>query len=163
MAGAAVFDTLTKAATHLNGHTASIYFENFDMGDRVIASGLPLDDDGNTLEYPDNMVGFAQVGLHFDMHVTPWPRRSVNTQSGTRQVKRLVELYVTVQDTSVFEIDGRPFGDYLVGEDLTLPAPLRDVQYRMAFLGETGFEDVEITRPRPAPFRMLKVGYKVVI
>lgn len=164
VAGQSYLGTLTKAATHLQGHECSVYFEGFDMGDADIsAAGFPLDADGNVLSYPSGNEGFVQIGLSFDLSIIPWARRSVATQRGTRQVKRLISIFVTVQSTGVFEIQGRSFGGYRVGEDLTKPPPLRDTQVKMVLLGAASFERIPITRSRPGPFRLLILGYRVTV
>lgn len=161
--GVAYLDSLTKLATHLNGHTCPIYFEGFDMGDLTIGGGRPQSADGNDLTYPSGNEGFVQIGLHFNMEIIPWARRSISTQRGLRAIKRLIQMFVTVQDTGIFEIDGRPFGDYFVGEDLSVPPPLRSGQEKVALLGAGDFPDIAITRPRPGPFRLLKLGYRVSV
>lgn len=161
--GVAYLDTLTKLATHLANHECQVYFEGFDMGDLTVSAGGRPQFDGGDLTYPDGNEGFVQIGLHFDLVIVPWSRRSVTTQRGVREVKRLIQMFVTVQATGVFEIDGRPYGNYMVGEDLTAPPPLRGAQVKRTFLGAADYERVEITRPRPGPFRLLKLGYRVVV
>jgi hypothetical protein len=163
--GQSYFGGTTAYATHLNGltATASVYFEGWDYGDLDInAGGRPLDADGNVFDYED-YDGIAQVGLNFIVRIVPWARRSVNTQRGTRDVKRIVEMYVTVLATGTFKINGDEFGAYRVGEDLSEPPPLRDQQYRVGLAGGSSFEEIPIERVRPGPFQVLKVGYRVVI
>lgn len=151
-------------ATHLTGENASVYFEGFDMGDNLIrVDGWPDDGSGNKLTYPDTTEGFAQIGIKFDLTIVPWSRRSARTQRGLREVKRLVQMYVTVQQSGIFEINGRAHGGYRTGEDVTLAPPLRDDQVKMTFLGSSDYERIEITKPRPGPLRLLKLGYKVVV
>jgi hypothetical protein len=162
-AGQSYFGGTTAFATHLEGETASVYFEGWDYGDLVInADGKPLDFDGNVFDYVD-YDGIAQVGLNFRVRVKPWARRSVNTQRGTREIKRLIEMYVTVRSSGPIEIGGAEFGDYKIGEDLLLPPPLRDQQYRIGFAGGDSFGSEAIERVRPGPVQLLKLGYRVVI
>lgn len=153
----------TARATHLAGHTASVYFEGWDYGDLEInGSGRPLNDDGAVFDYA-SYTGWAQIGLNFTVTITPWARRSVNTQKGLREVQRLIEMYVTVQQCGPLVINGQDFANYLVGEDTDAPPALRDRQYRLAFAGGDTFEEVSIVRERPGPVRLLKIGYRVVI
>lgn len=161
--GVDFFGGVTAFATHLEGHTASLYFEGWDLGDAsILSSGKPDDGTGEVLHYPDHD-GILQVGLHFDMVISPWARRSMNTQRGTRQIKRILALFVTVQDTRSFTIEGRTFGAYRVGEDLTLPPPARSEQYKTVLTRAAHYDLLDIARPRPGPFRMTKIGYRVTI
>ncbi len=162
-AGVAWAGGTTAFATHLEGHTATVYEEGWDHGDRVIsAAGKPLDDAGAVLDYPDYQA-VVQVGLPFDVEITPWSRRSASTQRGVREVKRLIALFVTVQSTGVFKIAGKSYGGYRVGENSEIPPPLRDQQYKVTVLGTDSYEDVPITRDRPGPFLLTKLGYRVVV
>lgn len=162
-AGVTFDQGVTALANHLNGETASVYFEGWDMGDFTVSAGKPVDGDGNVIDYPDGYEGYAQVGLNFTIRFTPWSRRSIRTQKGTRRVKRMIELFIGVQDSTGFEIDGQEFGFYVVGEDLTAPPPFRDKTYRLAHIGEESFEEKTLTKSRPGPFRILKLGYRVVV
>ena len=153
----------TAFATHLQGHTASVYFEGWDYGDLVIdAAGKPLDADGNNFNYQD-YAGVSHVGLHFDVRVVPWARRSVRTQRGTRDVKRVIDFYVSVQATNLIEIDGTSFGGYRVGEALNAPPLARSQEYRMAMPGDQSYRDIVIARGRPGPFRLMELKYRVTI
>jgi hypothetical protein len=161
--GVAYADGLTKRATHLAGHTATVYFEGWDYGDLEInGSGRPLNDDGAVFDYAD-YAGIAQIGLNFTVTITPWARRSVNTQKGLREVQRLIEMYITVQQCGALVINGQDFNNYQVGDDTDLPPALRDRQYRLSFAGGDTFEEVAIVRERPGPVRLLKIGYRVVV
>lgn len=153
----------TKAAQHLSGHSASVYFEGFDMGDRSIRPDGWPDDDGQRLTYPDGNNGLAQIGLHFDLVVVPWSRRSVQTVRGNRDVKRLISMFLTIQSTGVYEVNGVLFGGYHVGEDLTKPPPLRSKEVKATILGAQHYKRVEITRSRPGPFTLLKIKQRVVV
>lgn len=162
-AGITFAQGVTAFATHLDGEVATVYMERWDLGDNEInAFGKPIDGDGNVIVYPD-YEGIAQVGLIFDMTIVPWSRRSAHTQRGDREIKRLIALMVTVQDSSAFTINGSEFGGYFAGEDLTAPPPLRNDQYKVTLVGESVNERIEIKKPRPGPFRILKIGYRVVI
>lgn len=162
-AGVSFSQGVSAFATHLDGHVATIYFDGWDIGDRTIdAAGKPLDEDGNLVTYPDHD-GIAQVGLPFLMEIVPWDRRSLRTQVGTREIKRKIEMYVTVQDSRAWEVAGRSYGGYRTGEDLTAPPPLRSEQIRVDLTGGPFYERVPITKSRPGPFRLMKLGYRVVI
>ncbi len=117
---------------------------------------------GGDLDYPATGL-FAQIGLPFTTRVVPWNRRSVNTQRGVREVKRTVMLFVTVQQTSLFEVEGRPFGGYFTGDDVSQEPPLRDMQVSMVLLGTDDYVDYEIVRTIPGKFRLLKIGYRVTV
>lgn len=158
-----VFDQgVTALASHLNGNACSVYFDGWDMGTATVTAGKPVDAVGEVLDYPDHD-GIAQVGLDFTVRIVPWSRRSVNTQRGERRVKRLIELFAEVQDSTGFMINGQEFGFYQAGEDLTAPPPFRDRMYRVATIGEDAFEEIPIIKDRPGPFRLLKLGYRVVV
>lgn len=161
--GVAFDQGVTAFATHLEDHTATVYLDGWDLGDRLInSSGKPLDNDLNVIEYPD-WEGIAQIGLLFETEVVPWDRRSLRTQRGTREIKRKIELYVTVQDSRAWMVGGRTFGGYRAGDDLTLPPPLRSEQIRVDLTGGQFYERVPIVKDRPGPFRLMKLGYRVVI
>lgn len=150
-------------ATHLIGHTATVYMEGWDLDDNLInASGYPVDGTGTLVVYPD-YDGDVQIGLAFESEIEPWARRSARTQRGTREVKRIVQMFVTVQGTGLFHVEGFPFGGYRIGEDLTLPPPMRDWQAKIPLLGRRAYESINIVRRRPGKFRLLKLGYRVVI
>lgn len=153
----------TSYATHLGGHTASVYFENWDYGDLAInVSGRPLAEGGSVFDYND-YDGYAQVGLNFEVLIGPWSRRSVRTQRGERDVKREIEIYVTVKDTGLFSINGEEFGGYRVSEDASVPPPLRNDEYRTAIPGGDAFERNEIKRERPGPFMVSQIKYRVTV
>lgn len=150
-------------ATHLTGHTATVYMAGWDLGDNPVgAAGKPLDGAGNVLPYPD-YDGMVQVGLPFQIAIVPWARRSSRTQSGTREVKRLIQMFITVQATGVFSVDGIAHGGYRAGENLSIPPLPRDTQIKVPILGRVAYETVNIVRQRPGMFRLLKLGYRVVI
>jgi hypothetical protein len=154
----------TSPAFQVKGHTCQVYFEGFDVGDYVINNnGKPEDGSGDEILYPSGVDGFAQIGLHFPIMIVPWSRRSVRTQRGVREIKRLIQMFVTVHSTGVFEVNGRPYGDFFASEDLTTPPPLRSTQIKMSFLGAESYERVEITRGRPGPLMLTKLGYRVVV
>ncbi len=161
--GVAFDQGVTAFATHLDGHTASVFMEDWDLGDYTInAAGKPVDANASVIEYPD-VDRIAQIGLNFETMVTPWSRRSVRTQRGTRAVKKLIKMYVTVQDSTAFEVDGFQKGAYRAGEDLTVPPPRRNEQIQSTFVGKTGYEAISISQKRPGFLRILKIGYRVVI
>jgi len=163
VAGTEYFAGVTQFATHLEGHAAGVYLDGWDFGDLTVNSdGMPLDSNGDVLSYP-TYAGIAQVGLPFAITVLPWPRRSVETQRGTRDVKRLIDLYVSVMATGLIEIDGQTVGAYAVGDDLTQPPALVDRQYRVAVKGGASFETTRITRSRPGPFLLTKIGQRVSV
>lgn len=150
-------------ASHLVGHKSTVYHEGWDLGDFTVdPSGNPLDADGAIVTFPD-YDGAVQVGLPFTVDVVPWARRSIRTQRGVRAAKRIIQIFVTVQATGVFTVGSIPYGGYFVGEDLTIPPPFRDMQIKATVLGRMPYEDVHISRVRPGPFRLLKLGYRVVI
>lgn len=159
-----VFDQgVTAFATHLDGHTASVFMEDWDLGDHPInAAGKPVDANAAVIDYPD-YDGIAQIGLNFETKIVPWSRRSVNTQRGTREVKRLISMFVTVQNSTAYKIDGFQQGAYRAGEDLTMPPPRRSEQTKIGFVGKEGYEGIEIIQNRPGFLRILKIGYRVVV
>ena len=161
--GVAYFGGVTAAATHLDGHVGTVYFEGFDLGDRLIdAAGAPLDDVGDVLGFPD-YEGILQIGLPFTMRIVPWARRSVDSYYGKRDVKRHIMLLITVQNTHAFSFDGQNFGAYRVGEDLSIPPPLRTEEASFIVGGRENFETRPIIKDRPGPFLMLKLRFKVTV
>ena len=70
---------------------------------------------------------------------------------------------VTVQATGVFSVDGIAHGGYRAGENLSIPPLPRDTQIKVPILGRVAYETVNIVRQRPGMFRLLKLGYRVVI
>lgn len=162
--GEAYFGGTTAAATHLEGAAASVYFEGWDFGDLVIdASGRALDAAGNQISYGTDYAGLVQVGLGFTSRIVPWSRRSSRTQYATRDVKRLIEVLVTVQDTGLMKVNGDEFNGYFAGEDTDQPPPLRTREVRYVVSGGRSFEEIPIVKDRPGPFRLLKLGYRVTV
>lgn len=165
-AGNSYFGGVTALADHLYGLTVTVFYENWDMGDRQLSvAGRVLDENGQELTYPDTGldVAFVQVGLPFTWTVTPWARLSVNTQRGTRPVKKMTHLFITVQDTLTFACEGQEFGGYRVDENLDVPPSLRSTEYKVVLGGRAAFLDRPISFDRPGPVRILKLRYRVVI
>ncbi len=162
--GFSYLDATGALAAHLIGHVCQVDFLGFDMGDRTVVSpGRPEDEYGEILTYPEGSEGHVQIGLAYEMILVPWARRSVKTQRGVRAVKRVIEMYVSVLSTGVFEVNGKGHNGYRVNEDLTKPVPQRSTQVRIAFLGGNDYERVEIRRKRPGKFTLTKLGYRVTI
>lgn len=150
-------------ANHLVGQTVQVYLEGWDFTDLVInASGQAILE-GKVLVYPTDTARLLQLGHGFTVRCTPWSRRSISTNSGTRDVKRLIDLYVSVQSTGSFKVGTVGLGGYQGGDDLTVPPPLETRQYRLGVPGNASFERVPIVMERPGPFRLLKIGYKVSV
>lgn len=161
--GVDYFAGVTKVATHLDGHVAAVYFEGWDLEDRMInAAGAPIDENQQILDYPE-FDGIAQIGLPFDIRLRPWPRRSVNTQRAIRRVKRHVKIAFTVQDTHAFTFDGQDFGGYGFGDDTDLPPALRSEEVSFVLVGRDDFEERELVVERPGLFRLLKIKYRVTV
>ena len=161
--GVAYLETTTRRATQFSNGRAHVTLGNWYMGEYGVSSfGRPKLEFGGDLDYPATGL-FAQIGLPFTTRVVPWNRRSVNTQRGVREVKRTVMLFVTVQQTSLFEVEGRPFGGYFTGDDVSEEPPLRDMQVSMVLLGTDDYVDYEIVRSIPGKFRLLKIGYWVTV
>ena len=161
--GVTYFGGVTAFATHLDGHTAAVYFEGWDLGDREInAAGKPLDENSDVLGFPE-YEGILQIGLPFEIRIVPWPRRSVESYYGKRDVKRTIATMVTVQDSHLFSFDGQDFGAYRLGEDLTVPPPLRNYEAQFVTIGRSAFEDRVLLKARPGPFRLLKFRFKVTV
>jgi hypothetical protein len=161
--GVTIDQGVTALATHLEGHVATSFFDGWDLGDNLInAAGKPVDSLGELISYPE-YTGIVQTGLIFRKRVGPWARKSVHTQRGTKEVKRQIALFTSVQDSTAFEIDGETMGAYRAGEDLTVPPPLRSEQFKTVAGGKTGSEGSLITQDRPGFLRITKFGYRVVI
>ncbi len=162
-AGVSYYGGVTAFPTHMDGHTCTVYFENYDMGDRLInASGVPLDDDSNVLAFPD-YEGILQIGIPFTMTITPWPRRSVSSFRGKRDVKRIYGMNITVQETGSFTFNGEEYGGYRVGEPLDEPPPLRSEEAGFIIGGRGHYNYRSIVKDRPGPFRMTRLRYKVTV
>lgn len=156
-------DCVSDAATHLIGETATSYVGGWDVGDYEIgAGGLPVDEYGVAVALPASSE-VPQIGFPISVDIVPWPRRSARTSRGTRDVKRLIDLYVTVHNSSAFKIAGDDFGGYDGDDDLTAPPPLRSEEFRQEYSGGDPFEELHITKDRPGPFRLLKLKYRVTI
>ncbi|MGB1214967.1 MAG: hypothetical protein ACPG4X_16485 [Pikeienuella sp.] len=163
VAGQAFFAGVTRFATHLAGHTAQVYSEGWDFGDLFISAEGKATNEGSVFDYPTDAERIVQVGLSLAVDFVPWSRRSVSTQRGTREVKRVVDLMVTVQATGTFTIDGQDFGGYRIGDDLAVPPVLRSQEYRVMVGGGQSFRRIPIRSVRPGPFRLLKIGYRVTV
>lgn len=156
-------ETSGAFAPHLVGAVASVYFERWDMGDATVAaSGYPLDSLGQPLDYP-SYDGDVQIGFPFTVHILPWPRRSVQTQRGTREVKKLIGLFVSCQDSAEFMVGTRSVGGYRSSEPFDVPPPLRSEQYKIGLLGAGAYGVPAIVKDRPGPIRITKIGYRVTV
>lgn len=149
---------------HLIGETVSVYFEGWDFGDlELSAEGLP-----QNAQYDEDQIfpayqGLSQAGFAFEIECEPWARRSINTQRGTRSVKRIVDLMFTVMNTGEIEINGETFGGYLASDDFSAPPPARSKEYRTALAGGSHDRVHSIKKGRPGPFLLSKIGYRVTI
>lgn len=150
-------------AVHLAGYTAQVYLQGWDYGDLLIDADGKAIIEGAPAIYPSDTVRFLQIGLGYSVRCTPWARRSIRTQSGTREVKRIIDLYVTVRNTGSFKIGGAEYGGYEVGTDLVSPPPLVSREYRVGLAGGSAFKRTPIVQDRPGPFQLLKIGYKVSV
>lgn len=161
--GQAYEGTLAKLPAHLFGLTPAVYLDGWDLGDLALqADGTPLDADAVAYEFP-TYAGFAQVGLPFTIRVTPWPRRSTQSQRGPREIKRTVKTFITVLDTLAFKYQGYQFGGYRVGEDLSVPPVVRTEEFDVIVSGRSDYEDRPIIVDRPGPFTLLKLRHKVTV
>ena len=161
--GEVVSYELNGKPVHLEGHDASVYLGGWDYGELEIdASGDPLDANGDVVVYP-SYDGILQVGLAFTISIIPWSRRSARTQRGTREVKRLIQLFLTVKATGPYAVGNEQIGAYRADEDLSLPPPLRTEQSKVTVAGRVPFEAMELIKDRPGPFTLLKIGYRVVV
>lgn len=151
-------DTSGKATpTHFQGANPSGYFEGWDLGVLDVDSGgYPVYD------FPEYK-GTLQYGCPMTIRVTPWPRRSVYTQRGARDVKRSVKMWFSVQDTLTFKFEGYTFGGYRAGDDLTIPPPFRSQEYSAIVGGRRSFEERTLIVDRPGPFRLLKIRNRVTV
>lgn len=159
--GASFFGGVTALASHLNGEQCIGYFEGWDLGDRVVAGGRLQDTNGD-LGIPTHD-GVLQVGLPFTMRLVPWPRRSVRGYRGERDVKRIIKLGFTIQDTLQFNFDGYSFGGYRVNEDTSKPPPLRSEEAAFILQRREPFEIRPLIMDRPGPFRLLRINYRVAV
>lgn len=157
------FMTKTKLATHLEGATAAFYLDGWDLGDGVVLNtGVPETSDGRVWYVP-SWDGVLQVGLPFTIRVTPWPRRSTQSQRGVREVKRVIKVFITVMNTLNFQYEGGRFGGYLVGDDLEVPPKLSSKEYGVITGGRAAYVDRPIVSDRPGPFRILKIRQRVTV
>lgn len=147
----------------LAGHVCAVYYGGWDLGDvQIDVDGAPVDADGNLIDFPADDYT-VQVGLPFSITVRPWPRRSQRTQWGTREVKRIVSFFTTVQDTGPIMVDGKSYGGYRIGDDVSVPPALLNDQIKTIVDGDEAFSTIPIEKDRPGPFTILKIGQRVVI
>lgn len=164
--GVSYFGGVTAGPLELAYASPAAYIDGWDYGDHYVdfALGNQIDEYGNRLTYPyPGYPTIVQIGLPFTVRVTPWPRRSVQTQRGTRQVKRQTHVGFTVQDTLGFTFEGREFGGYRAGEDLTVPPPLRSEEAMFITGGRGAFEVYPMVHERPGPITILKIKHRVVV
>jgi hypothetical protein len=150
-------------AAHLSSETVQVYLEGWDFGDLLIDNQGKATEFGVPITYPSSVTRYAQIGLGYEVRCTPWSRRSIQTRSGTREVKRLIDLHITVQSTGGFKVNGADFGGYQGGNDFTVPPPMVSREFRIGISGGAAFKHIPITVDRPGPFRLLKLGYKVSV
>ena len=164
--GSAWVGGTTQPPTQLISATAAVYIDGWDLGDYnvALASIRPVDEDGNVLvlDYP-GYATTAQIGLPFTVRITPWARRSTETTRGVRQIKRVLKVFFTVQDTLSFTYEGRTFGGYRANEDLTVPPPLRTEEVAFLSGGRGTYVDRPIVHDRPGPLRILKIKQRVTV
>lgn len=148
-------------AIHLAGHTASVYLDDYDLGDRVIdADGIPLDENGDPLVLPSS-TNEAQIGLSFPTRITPWSRRSVEGINKRRESQRIIRLSVAVQDTLRFSVNGEDWGGYRIGDDLSVPPQRRTEHAHFYPMVREPYQDIPLVRDRPGPFRVTAMYFKV--
>lgn len=154
----------TKLAPHLHDLTVAVYMEGWDLGDRSLnATGEVLDDDGVTkLQYPD-YTGTVQVGLPFAVRMVPWARRYADYQRSTRDIKATTHVFVTCQDTLAYKFNGRDWGGYRIGDDVSVPPALRSEETKFIVGRGTQYEEYVLETVRPGPMRILKLRYRVVV
>lgn len=154
---------MTTPASHLVGQTAQVYLEGWDFGDLPISAVGKALTDGQPTVYPSTKNRTLQIGLGFTVRCTPWARRSIQTRTGTRAIKRLIDLYVTVQSTGTLKIGVADYGGYDGAPDYSSPPAMISKEVRIAVSGGAAFKRIPITVDRPGPFRLLKIGYKVSV
>ncbi len=152
-------DGITGGATHLVGSTVAVFDADWDYGDYTVNSdGLPVDGDDN---YPTLSMG--QIGLTYEMAITPWTRRSVQAYNERRESRRLIRMSLSVHDTLQFSCNGQDFGGYRAGEDLSV-GPARRTEHVHFYPGvRDHYQNMRIVKTRPGPFTMTSLTYKVQV
>lgn len=153
----------SPSAIHLAGHTASVYLDDYDFGDRSIdANGVPLDENGVRLVLPSSP-NEAQIGLSFTTRIKPWSRRSVEGFNKRREAQRIIRLSVAVQDTLRFSVNGEDWGGYRIADDLSLPPKRRTEHAHFFPMVRDHYQDIPLVRDRPGPFRATAMYFKVAL
>ncbi len=151
----------SPSANHLANHTASVFLDDFDLGDRAInADGVPLNDFGDPLVLPSSP-NEAQIGLAFTTRITPWARRSLEGAGKRREAQRIIRLSVSVQNTLRFSVNGEDWGGYDIGDDLSLPPARRTEVAHFYPMVRDHYQDIPLVRDRPGPLRVTAMSYKV--
>lgn len=78
-----------------------------------------------------------------------------------REAQRIIRLTVAVQDTLRFSVSGEDWGGYRIGDDLSLPPPLRTEHARFYPMEREHYQNIPLVRSRPGPLRVTAMLYKV--
>lgn len=148
------------ALKHLPGATVTYYARGWDGGDHVVNS------DGTVTDEPE-IVGSRQIGLNFQSNVWVWPIEQIESPRIGMLTARTIRTSISVQGTLGFQARRNgatdTVGAYGFGDDLSLPPVPRTKVYRFAVYGNRDHPEIEFTKHRPGPFRVLSIGQEVQI
>ncbi|MFC5355656.1 hypothetical protein [Azospirillum himalayense] len=106
----------------------------------------------------------TEVGRFYRPLVEPLPPEPKLPNGGTAgHVKRICRVRAYVQDSVRVQVSGRAMDAYRVGEDVTVPPPLRTEWIEVGLLGRSREPSVIITQDEPLPMTILGMSMEVII
>jgi hypothetical protein len=109
-------------------------------------------EDGS-LDLPVAIIGEFQAGLNYVPECTNFTPRNEQFASGRK--RRISRLWVHVNDSGSYSVDGQRVPSYLIGEDTAAPPPRRTEARQFKFLGRGQEQEKTISGPTPTPLTVL--------
>lgn len=139
------------------GSTVQVISGGFYYGDIVVG-------ENGELPFP---VGVDEVlaGFKFDVIVDPLIEDFESGESVGQRLRRrkISKVMVRVKDTQQFDIDGRQYGGYRVGDDMGDPVPARTDTYTYRQIGRSHDPGYRISQTIPGGFKLLETTTEVTV
>lgn len=146
--------------SHLPGLKVHIWNSGWYGGEIDVSSAGALVDNGNLLSG-------SEVGLNFEVSLSPWPVENIESERAGLLRARLIEVGVSVLDTLSFQCrtnrTTRTIEAYGVGDDTSVPPPLKTNIFRFSVIGNRDHPETEIIKHLPGPFHVLAITQEVQV
>lgn len=145
-------------AAHLSDRTVAVLDGPHFVGETLAGPDGSID----MLDVPADRI---QVGLPFISRLEPWPVELVNSPRIGMVTVRVMQMSVSVQDTTAFQIvlngEVRTVGGYSAGALFSEPPALHTKVFRAPVMGRRDHPDLAVVKHIPGPFRILAIGQEV--